>query len=282
MIGQEVNKQCLMSFLDSDKCPRLTILVGAKGSGRKTLASLFAHMLHAYEVLPGNSVESVRETIASAYKCDHNTLYIFPDADKMSIAAKNALLKITEEPPRSAYFVLTVESRSNMLPTLLSRATTLNMEPYSGEELLEYILKATPGGYTPERTSEVLSMAENPGQVIELFDMDTTAFIAFCSKVLDNIGVVTGVNAFKIGQSFSFKEDTPGYNPILFFNCICKIAYERAFLCSDVDKVRRLRNTLKCCSFFKQQFSLTGVKKDATFDMWVLEMRKIWTEVGLD
>ena len=84
----------------------------------------------------GNSIAEVRETIENAYAITDTTCYIFRNADDMKNEAKNALLKVVEEPPNNAYFIMTVQNIDNMLGTIKSRGTVIKMEPYTREELL--------------------------------------------------------------------------------------------------------------------------------------------------
>lgn len=274
MVGQLNNIKFLQTCADNKCFPRFMIITGEKGSGKKTLASYIAkHLLRAITVYPGNGVEAVREAINNSYKCAGTTVYIFPDADKMSTQAKNAMLKITEEPPRQAYFIMTVESINNTLSTLKSRGTEIQMESYSDAEL-ESLLDTV-----SKEDRLAIRIASNPGQLYQLREIDTEEFYTFCKNVLNFVAVVTGVNAFKIGNSLKFKEDGNGYDPILFFECIKAICAERSRISTDSDELIALRNTIRATNEYKRDFSLTGVKKDSTFDMWILEMRDIWKGV---
>ena len=271
MIGQKTNMEFLQTCVDNDCFPRFIIITGEKGSGKKTLANYIAkHFLRAIKIEPGNGVEAVREAIANSYRCAGTTVYIFPDADKMSTQAKNAMLKITEEPPRQAYFIMTVESMNNTLGTLKSRGTEIQMESYSAAELASLIENPN------ENDKLALQIAANPGQLQELRALNVKEFHAFCEKVLDNIASVTGVNAFKIGNNFKFKDDGEGYDPILFFECIKLICLERCSKTDSYPEILALVATIAYTNEFKRDFSLTGIKKDSTFDMWILKMRDIW------
>lgn len=57
---------------------------------------------------------------------DKKKILIIENADLMSESARNALLKILEEPPQDVVFILTTTRRSSMLPTILSRVRTYN------------------------------------------------------------------------------------------------------------------------------------------------------------
>lgn len=272
MVGQRNNLEFINTSVANNSLPRFMIITGARGSGRQTLAKYIAKTcLNAYQVYPGIGVNDVRAAIDNAYRCGGVTVYIFPNADKMSAQAKNALLKVTEEPPRLAYFILIVESIHNTLPTLKSRGTEIIMETYSTKELREF--------KEPRNKMEELALqiATTPGQYLELIEIDADKFFTFSEKVLNNIAVVTGVNAFKIGQHFKFKAEDKGYDPILFFECIKYICATRAKNTTNKQELTILKNVALCSSKYSREFALTGVKKDSTFDMWILDVRDICT-----
>ena len=54
-------------------------------------------------------------------------VYILKSADKMNVQAQNALLKLIEEPPSYARFILECESSSAMLETILSRVSLFDL-----------------------------------------------------------------------------------------------------------------------------------------------------------
>lgn len=56
-------------------------------------------------------------------------VYILHSADKMNSAAQNALLKILEEPPVFASFILISANTAAFLPTVRSRCQLVNVEP---------------------------------------------------------------------------------------------------------------------------------------------------------
>ncbi len=58
-------------------------------------------------------------------------LYYFPDFDNSSVDAQNAMLKMLEEPPANVHFVLTAQSTSRLLPTIVSRTKVVNVGPRS-------------------------------------------------------------------------------------------------------------------------------------------------------
>ena len=135
MIGQKNNIKTLMQWRCNRSTPRFIIILGDEGSGRLTLAKVIIKMINAKGIIMGNSIAEVRETIENAYTITESTCYIFRDADDMKNEAKNALLKVAEEPPNNAYFIMTVHNIDNMLGTIRSRGTVIKMEPYTIQEL---------------------------------------------------------------------------------------------------------------------------------------------------
>lgn len=73
-------------------------------------------------------VDQVREIIATAHLVPSegkSKVYVLRSADKMNPQAQNALLKLLEEPPSSACFILAAENAAALLPTVRSRCELL-------------------------------------------------------------------------------------------------------------------------------------------------------------
>ena len=268
MVGQTNNLHIIDTWKEFNLFPSFIIISGEKGSGKKTLAAHIAKRMGGCVVTPGIGVDAVREAIDNAYKCNASTVSIFPDADKMSPQAKNALLKVTEEAPKRAYFIMTIEAEENMLRTLLSRAVRLRMEPYMTRELWKLC-----------RDNTISSIARTPGQVQTLQQMNVPEFVEYCDLLLHKLGTVSGVNAFKSANRLSFKEEQEGYDVALTLNCVQALANKE--FCSGKhgpeERERYVKIMLCCCEYYRQ-LSINGIRKDSTFDMWILEMRKIWQE----
>lgn len=269
MIGQSATLNTVDYWIKTDQVPRFMIISGTKGSGKATLSKEISRRMRAYLIECELSVDAVREAVKNCYKCSAPTVYLFRDADKMSTAAKNAMLKITEEPPRQAHFIVTVQNAENMLETLRSRATNIAMSPYSADELDIFY-----HDHTHKQNRLIREVCSVPGMMLEMEKIDVEELLEFCITVVANIKSVTGVNAFKIVQRLRLKEDGNGYDPELFFHCIKWVLLDRIKGASDPELIRIWANMLNVTSRYHREFNMTGVKKDATLDMWVLEMRE--------
>ena len=270
MIGQTNTLNTVDYWIKTDQVPRFMIISGPKGGGKATLSKEISRRMQAYLIECELSVDAVREAVKNCYKCSAPTVYLFRDADKMSTAAKNAMLKITEEPPRQAHFIVTVQNAENMLETLRSRATNLQIAPYTAEELDMFY-----HDYTHKKNRLIREVCSVPGMMLEMEKIDVEELLEFCDTIVDNIQTVTGVNAFKIVQRIRLKEDGNGYDPELFFHCM-KYALLQRLYNDDYSMEEQLKfvHMLRTTSLYHREFNITGVKKDATLDMWVLEMRE--------
>lgn len=82
-------------------------------------------------------VEQIRLLSADAVVLPNEAerkVYIIQDADCMNIPAQNAALKLLEEPPASALFILCAENPEKLLPTVRSRCVHMKLK---GEQLQE-------------------------------------------------------------------------------------------------------------------------------------------------
>lgn len=76
-------------------------------------------------------IDEIREQLIGdilirPYSSDYK-IYVIPDAEKMNIAAQNALLKTLEEPPGYGVILLLCTNADGMLPTILSRAVRIKI-----------------------------------------------------------------------------------------------------------------------------------------------------------
>ena len=63
-------------------------------------------------------------------------VYIIEDAEQMTIQSANALLKVLEEPPSSAVFILTASDSDALPETIISRCICITLGPVPKQDLL--------------------------------------------------------------------------------------------------------------------------------------------------
>ena len=124
MLGQKNLYTVLNNQLREDTLARFIIIEGELGSEKNLVARELAKANHLlYVESPDCKIETMRQIIGDAYRVTKPTIFAILDADDMSVQAKNALLKVTEEPPNKARFVMTLQSVGSTLETIKSRAT---------------------------------------------------------------------------------------------------------------------------------------------------------------
>lgn len=77
-------------------------------------------------------IEEIKEVLKRAFLKPFEgkwKVFIFHEADRLTVEASNALLKTLEEPPARTIFILLAEHKEGLLPTLQSRAFEIRVKP---------------------------------------------------------------------------------------------------------------------------------------------------------
>lgn len=282
MIGQK-NLQAQIGYLiENNTFPRFSIIVGPSGSGKKTLAQKISCDLKALFYCCDIKVDAIRSMITDCYKLWEKTCYVIPDADNMSNAAKNALLKVTEEPPNNAYFIMTLEDENNTLETIKSRATVFHMDRYTPNEILEYSIPIFGMERLDNSTRQIITdLCETPGDVNTLNKYSISEFYDYVQLVADNIADVSLANAFKIPSKVALKDTDDGYDLRLFWKAFMKICSNKMF-CTDKYDISRdvetFGNALIVTSKYLQKLRIKGINKQMLIDNWLIEIREALNE----
>lgn len=276
MIGQEK----LLDKFDIEygikDLPRFTIIAGRKGQGKKTLVREVAKRFNYLIVEVGNKVDDIREAIELSYKQTESIIYLLADADDMSLGAKNSLLKVIEEPPQKAYFMMTLEQIENTLETIKSRAYVLNMEEYSLEEKQQMIIELLPNRTVEEEN--ILHIANNYGQMQKIISYGTLDFYNYVEKVYNNIYKVQSANSFKLAEKLDLKNDNNGYDLELFFIFYNYFVGINIYDCEDTTELNCLYNCVSITCKYRNMLSIKGINRQMLVDMWILNIRKAWLD----
>ena len=268
MIGQA--QLLLLLDLMRDDMPHFIVLTGPAGSGKRTIAKYIANeFLHCVYSEVDTKVDSVREVIESAYKSATKVLYCFADADTMRAEAKNAMLKITEEPPVNAYFVMTVQDESTLLDTIKSRALVLGLLPYTVKELKSYMDNYPISDDDKEMLSQICS---TPGDINLMKTYNEKEFYSYVKLVYENIAEVEPANAFKSSAKLAIKTEE-GYDLRLFWQMFQYIALMD--LMSNTPKSNNGSAVLLTQQYLNR-LQKVGVNKQQLYDSWVFDIREAW------
>ena len=269
MIGQKRIKYRIKQLIDIDCFPSFIILIAPRGYGKRTLAKFIANELKAYYASCGAKVDDVREVIDTAYKATEKCFYCIENGDLMRNEAKNAMLKITEEPPKNAYFCLNVTDEKFLLDTIKSRGMVFHLDEYTQKEIEEYYEFKKDVLDSSAISSNLLQIAKCPGDLNFLSEYGDD-FINYVRLVIDNIAEVEPANAFKSSYKLALKNNA-GYDLDLFFRAFCWECINRI----KEDPLRYAQGIIVTSPFAVQAVQ-PGVNKQQLYDMWVFKIREVW------
>ncbi|MFV0388782.1 MAG: ATP-binding protein [Pyrinomonadaceae bacterium] len=99
-----------------------------------------------------------------------NRVFLINDADKMSPAAENALLKTLEEPTETSYIILITSSISALFATIRSRCQIIRFAPPSTESTIQMLLETK--RYSPADAKLVAQIAAGNPELAQSFVPD--------------------------------------------------------------------------------------------------------------
>ena len=174
VVGQDSIVELLKNMINMNKISHAYILSGPRGTGKTSIAKIFAKSINCENPQDGdqceecsmcikmknnsmdiieidaasnNGVDEIRE-IRENSKLVPNVLkykvYIIDEVHMLSTSAFNALLKTLEEPPKHVIFILATTEISKIPSTVLSRCMRLDFKKIDNKSLqnrLNFILK---------------------------------------------------------------------------------------------------------------------------------------------
>jgi DNA polymerase-3 subunit delta' len=265
------NEALLQSLQESAKAGRLShgyVVEGPEGSGKFTLACHIARLalctgsskpcgkcphciklqknihpdLQVIAPPEGKStigVEQIKQLRGDMYIAPNEgekKVYIIRQAEKMTPAAQNALLKSLEEPPSYVVLVLCVLSRDMLLPVVLSRCVHLAMAPVPQPLVEEALAMLCPSSSKEERRQAAalsngiigrgLSILEDPSYL-----QQAERCLNFLQRlaVKDREGVVTFQNQLE-KQKDGFAATLSVLREMLYDVMMAKIGRSPAFV----------------------------------------------------
>ncbi|MCR4562929.1 MAG: DNA polymerase III subunit gamma/tau [Bacilli bacterium] len=191
--GQTAPVRTLKNALATGKMAHAYLFTGPRGTGKTSMARLFAKALDCEEgvghqcnhcsnclaisdgshpdvieidAASNNGVEQVRDLIEkvrySPIKGRYK-IYIIDEVHMMTQGAFNALLKTLEEPPENVIFILCTTEPFKILPTILSRCQRFDFSRVSPEDMskkLVEILHKEGAEFDQDGVNAVVSLAD--------------------------------------------------------------------------------------------------------------------------
>lgn len=175
VVGQEVIVNILKNFLIKNYIPHGYIFSGEKGTGKTTVARIYANSLNCHQLqdfepcgqcricklIRDNKFLDIVEIDAASHRRIEDIrniqehigfkplqgkykVFIIDEAHSLTEEASNALLKTLEEPPSHAIFILATTDPDRIISTVLSRLHRLDFRRISLPEIvnkLKFIAK---------------------------------------------------------------------------------------------------------------------------------------------
>lgn len=271
MIGQKKILERLNELAETGNFPKFILFQGGRGWGKKQLAKEVAKILNTDLVMFDNKVDDLRECIKLAYEQTSPILYVLTGGDTMSVAAKNSILKLIEEPPKNAYIIMLVKNEETIISTIKSRAYFLRMDSYSQEELKQY-LATKDHSFTEDEINKVLQVCCCPGDIEILLLPESKELLELVDKLIENIDKVTLSNLLKLSKKFKLNDNSEGMDLELFLGCLQYTLYQH-YLQKRKDKYYY---SYREAIYARGALRSNTTNKLYTIDLLLTEMWKIW------
>ena len=224
----------LMRSVQAGRIVHALLFVGPHGSGKRTMANLFAQSMFCTDVdkpcgvcpackrfLAGShpdvkvvrpekktiGVAEIRDLIdAQALRPYEGGSHIamIEQADRMTPSAQNALLKTLESPAGDAMFFLITDAPGGLLSTILSRCQTVRFTDLSVEDCANVLARR---GIEPARAGMLAGLAQGSvGRALEI-DRDES-FFELRDRVLRSLEALKGRGS--VAAAASVIEDDKG------------------------------------------------------------------------
>ncbi len=189
--------------------PHAILFSGTRGTGKTTLARIFAKALGVSDVdiyemdaASNRGIDDVRELREAVYTLPYESekkVYIIDEVHMLTKEAFNALLKTLEEPPAHVVFILATTEEEKLLDTILSRCQVFRMRSPSRQVLAETVTEvAKKEGFKigPE-VADLIAIAAD-GSFRDALGVTQKVIMASGDKVgtLDEVGAIIGAPKF--------------------------------------------------------------------------------------
>ncbi len=220
--GQTEVVKTLKNAIVNNKIAHAYIFTGPRGTGKTSLAKIFARSINCQnnndgnpclecyscqnfndnpdiieiDAASNNGVDEIRELINNIKLAPSNSkykVYIIDEVHMLSQSAFNALLLTLEEPPSHVIFILATTDIQNVPITILSRTQRFDFSRISLEDIkkrLKYVTEEEKIKITDEALAEIAMLAEG-GLRDALSILDQLS-----SQTQDEITIETVINTF--------------------------------------------------------------------------------------
>ena len=150
VVEQSATKAILQNQLDTHEIKNAYLFCGGAGTGKTTCARIFANEINNGKGIPieldaasNNSVDDVREIIQQAKTSSLDSeykIFIMDEVHALSNQAWQAMLKVLEEPPAKAVFIMCTTDPQKIPKTILSRVQRYDFQRINQQGIVDRLL----------------------------------------------------------------------------------------------------------------------------------------------
>lgn len=217
IVGQKhlLNK---LDKYDINTFPHSVIILGEEGSGKKKIARHISENVVKLPLL--DITDNISdEYIDMIYRNPNPSIYLI-NMSKMMEKEQNILLKFIEEPLKNAFIILLVQNRNNLLNTIANRCVVFEMDPYTKEELSEFVT-------SEEDKDLILSVLRTPGKILNTNLSNIRAIYDLCDKMVDKMNIANFSNTLTIANKINYKDEYNKFDLAVFFDMLVYVLYNK-------------------------------------------------------
>lgn len=241
MIGQIKLKNSLLELYNTNKLPRVIILEGERGYGKKELLKWFSENTNIpYKLINKEDnanidINKIREAIKYSQNDFNKIIYAFEDIEQSKNRnVQNTLLKFLEEPANNLMIFILCQDKNLLLPTIINRCTLFTLEKYTKDELKNF-----------NEDQKALNIFNNPQDLIKAKTADIDNLQNSTNKIVESLDQANLANALKLNSYIKLTKDDEGLFDIdLFIKCLQYSFYQKYKEMKD-ESIRRRFNCLQ-------------------------------------
>ena len=290
VIGQDHISQTLKNAIKEDKVAHAYLFSGPRGTGKTTMARIFAKALNCkegptpepcgkcqncIEIAKNQSIDvmeidaasntgvdnirEIRENVKFGATSSKYKIYIIDEVHQLSTGAFNALLKTLEEPPEHVIFILATTEQHKVPITILSRCQKYRFRLLSTNEIAKAIKNiAQKDNFEIEDEALKIIINASGGSMRDALSLLDQAISATTGKITEEY--IRNLIGLLPKEIISKTIDYIAQNDVESIMKICKKVYEDGY--NVLQFARDLRDHLRQLMLFSINTEIADVSSE--------------------